>query len=56
MLAQSRVGRLEVGQFYAASDGIPELLIRTPQCLSHHPADPLTEQEIMHRASGNSPH
>ncbi|QFY06015.1 DUF87 domain-containing protein [Nonomuraea phyllanthi] len=61
-LAQSRggradrVGRLEVGQFYAASDGIPELLIRTPQCLSHHPADPLTEQEIMHRASGNSPH
>ncbi|MGP3934698.1 helicase HerA domain-containing protein [Nonomuraea sp. KM88] len=26
-------------------------LVRTPQCLSHHPADPLTEQEIMRRAS-----
>jgi len=46
-----RVGRLETGQFYAASDGIPEALIRTPQCLSHHPADPLTEQEIIERAS-----
>lgn len=46
-----RVGRLEAGQFYAASDGIPEVLIRTPQCLSHHPAHPLTEQEITDRAS-----
>ncbi|MEV4576579.1 hypothetical protein AB0K16_25345 [Nonomuraea jabiensis] len=47
-----RVGRLETGQFYAASDGIPEVLIRARQCLSHHPADPLTEQEIIERASG----
>ncbi|NBE95822.1 ATP-binding protein [Nonomuraea sp. KC401] len=46
-----RVGRLEVGQFYTVSDGIPETLVRTPQCLSHHPADPLTEQEIMRRAA-----
>ncbi|NRQ39418.1 ATP-binding protein [Nonomuraea sp. NN258] len=46
-----RVGRLETGQFYAATDGISEVLIRAPQCLSHHPADPLTEQEIIDRAS-----
>ncbi|MFG2075546.1 ATP-binding protein [Nonomuraea maritima] len=46
-----RVGRLEAGQFYAASDGVPEVLLRTPQCLSHHPADPLTEEEIIRRAS-----
>ncbi|RBQ17113.1 hypothetical protein DP939_26895 [Spongiactinospora rosea] len=57
-LAQSRggkadrVGRLEAGQFYAASDGIAEALIRAPQCLSHHPADPLVEQEILRRAAG----
>ncbi|MEV5325174.1 ATP-binding protein [Nonomuraea sp. NPDC052634] len=46
-----RVGRLETGQFYAASEGVPEVLIRARQCLSHHPADPLTEQEIIERAS-----
>ncbi|SEG89075.1 protein of unknown function DUF87 [Nonomuraea solani] len=46
-----RVGRLETGQFYAASEGISEVLIRARQCLSHHPADPLTEQEIIERAS-----
>ncbi|MET9245684.1 DUF87 domain-containing protein [Nonomuraea sp. NPDC003709] len=47
-----RVGRLDTGQFYAASDGISEVLIRGRQCLSHHPSDPLTEQEIIERASG----
>lgn len=46
-----RVGRLETGQFYAASDGLSEVLIRTPLCLSHHPADPLTEEEILERAA-----
>ncbi|WP_113705401.1 helicase HerA domain-containing protein [Nonomuraea lactucae] len=46
-----RVGRLDTGQFYTASESIPEVLIRTPQCLSHHPTGPLTEQEIMRRAS-----
>ncbi|MEU6794400.1 DUF87 domain-containing protein [Nonomuraea wenchangensis] len=45
-----RVGRLEAGQFYAASDGVPEALVRARQCLSHHPPDPLTEQEIIERA------
>ncbi|MEZ7125625.1 helicase HerA domain-containing protein [Nonomuraea sp. AD125B] len=46
-----RVGRLEAGQFYAASDGVPEALVRARQCLSHHPPDPLTEQEIIERAA-----
>ncbi|NUR87365.1 MAG: ATP-binding protein [Nonomuraea sp.] len=46
-----RVGRLETGQFYVASTGFGELLIRTPQCLTHHPPDPLTEQEITDRAA-----
>lgn len=45
-----RVGRLETGQFYAAGDGLSEVLVRTPLCLSYHPADPLTEQEILGRA------
>lgn len=44
-------GRLEAGQFYAASDGVPEALVRARQCLSHHPPDPLTEQEIIERAA-----
>ncbi|MDF5753098.1 DUF87 domain-containing protein [Spongiactinospora sp. TRM90649] len=46
-----RVGRLDTGHFYTASEGVGEVLIRTPQCLTHHPADPLTEEEIMDRAS-----
>ncbi|SET11483.1 ATP-binding protein [Nonomuraea wenchangensis] len=49
-----RVGRLEAGQFYAASDGVPEVLVRARQCLSHHPPDPLTEQEIIERAGQRS--
>lgn len=47
----ARVGRLETGQFYVATEGLTEVLVRTPQCLTHHPADPLTEPEILERAT-----
>ncbi|MDX6742981.1 ATP-binding protein [Actinocorallia sp. A-T 12471] len=46
----SRVGKLQKGQFYVASEGLPEALTQTPLCLSHHPAGPLNEQEIIARA------
>ncbi|MDX6741150.1 ATP-binding protein [Actinocorallia sp. A-T 12471] len=47
-----RVARLNPGEFYAYSTGLGEALVRTPNCLSHHPAGPLTEAEIISRASG----
>ena len=46
----SRVGKLERGQFYFATEGVSELLLQAPLCLSHHPPSPLTEPEIMARA------
>ncbi|GAB1824640.1 helicase HerA domain-containing protein [Herbidospora sp. RD11066] len=46
-----RVARLSAGQFYAATEGVSEAFIRTPYCLSHHPSDPLIDEEIMQRAS-----
>ncbi|GAB2861568.1 hypothetical protein GCM10022221_71620 [Actinocorallia aurea] len=45
-----RVGKLQRGQFYVASEGLPEALTQTPLCLSHHPAGPLNEEEILDRA------
>ncbi|ROO89437.1 DNA helicase HerA-like ATPase [Actinocorallia herbida] len=46
----ARVGKLQRGQFYVASEGLPEALTQTPLCLSHHPAGPLNESEILARA------
>ncbi|MEO5875992.1 MAG: ATP-binding protein [Streptosporangiaceae bacterium] len=46
----SRVGRLERGQFYVTSERRPEALLQAPLCLSHHPAGPLTEEEVLERA------
>ncbi|MCD0452887.1 DUF87 domain-containing protein [Actinocorallia sp. API 0066] len=46
----SRIGRLERGQFYVTSEGVPESLALIPLCLSHHPPSPLNEGEILSRA------
>jgi hypothetical protein len=46
------IGRLGAGQFYIATEGSRLREIRTPMCLSHHPSSPLTEEEVIKRASG----
>jgi hypothetical protein len=45
------IGRLSSGQFYLATEGSAFRQIRTPMCLSHHPASPLTEEEVLRRAA-----
>lgn len=45
------IGRLKAGQFYLATEGRGFQKIRTPMCLSHHPPSPLTEEEVIARAS-----
>jgi hypothetical protein len=45
------IAALERGQFYFSSEGEPvPFRIRTPLCLSHHPAHPLSEEEVAERA------
>jgi hypothetical protein len=46
------IGKLRTGEFYAAPEGNRFRKIRTPMCLSHHPRSPLTEEEVLSRASG----
>jgi len=44
------IGRLGVGEFYATSESLSFSKIRTSLCLSHHPAAPLTAEEVISRA------
>nr|WP_089249528.1 DUF87 domain-containing protein [Asanoa hainanensis] len=46
----SDVARLRPGVFYAAVDGAGFAKMRAPLCLSHHPASPLTVEEVIARA------
>ncbi|MEV4539153.1 DUF87 domain-containing protein [Asanoa sp. NPDC049518] len=46
----SDVARLRPGVFYAAVDGAGFAKLRAPLCLSHHPASPLTVEEVIARA------
>jgi DNA helicase HerA-like ATPase len=48
------VGRLSAGQFYLAAEGSGFSLLRTPMCLSRHPASPLTEDEVLARAAAGA--
>ncbi|MBW8484053.1 ATP-binding protein [Actinomadura parmotrematis] len=48
----ARIGQLKQGQFYVTTEGLSEALVQTPLCFSHHPAGPLTEEEIVQRARG----
>ncbi len=45
-----RVGRLDRGQFYVTSERLSFVQTQTPQCLTYHPASPLTEEEVVERA------
>jgi len=45
------IGQLTQGQFFAASEALAFQKIRTPLCLTYHPASPLTEEEIVRLAS-----
>lgn len=47
------IGRLKTGQFYAATEGRAFRKLSTPLCLSHHPASPPTEAEVIERARRN---
>jgi hypothetical protein len=49
------VGRLSAGQFYLATEGSAFRQLRAPMCLSHHPASPLTTEEVLARARVPSP-
>jgi hypothetical protein len=45
------IGRLTPGQFYIGTEGTSFVKAATPMCLSYHPAAPLTEEEVVLRAS-----
>jgi hypothetical protein len=44
------ISRLSSGQFYVALEGRPFRKARTPLCLSHHPASPLSSEDVLTRA------
>ncbi|SNT24726.1 protein of unknown function DUF87 [Streptosporangium subroseum] len=44
------ISKLRSGQFYTAVEGMPFVKVQVPMCLSHHPKDPLTVEEVVKRA------
>jgi DNA helicase HerA-like ATPase len=44
------IGGLGVGQFYVTSEKFGFRQLRSPFCLSHHPASPLRDEEVLDRA------
>ncbi|MDG4765641.1 ATP-binding protein [Solwaraspora sp. WMMD406] len=44
------ISQLTSGQFYVAVEGQPFRKTRTPLCLTHHPASPLTAEDVLTRA------
>ena len=44
------IARLTSGEFYLAAEGAPPEKLRTPLCLTHHPASPLSTEEVIIRA------
>jgi Helicase HerA, central domain len=47
------VARLSRGEFYFSTEAVPRpMRIRTPICLTWHPANPLTANEVVERARG----
>jgi hypothetical protein len=45
------VSRLSSGEFYLAAEGAAPRKVRTSLCLSYHPRSPLTDEEVITRAS-----
>lgn len=53
--ALADIAALQRGQFYFSTEGHPvPIRIRTPLCLSHHPSNPLSEDEVVVRAAGRA--
>lgn len=50
------ISRLRTGQFYVAVEGSPFVKAQTPLCLTHHPASPLTTEEVVNRARNTTGH
>jgi hypothetical protein len=48
------IAQLTKGQFFTASDGVAFQKIRSPLCLTHHPASPLTQEEVVRLAFQSS--
>lgn len=46
----SNIAGLDVGQFYVAGETFDFRRMRSPMCLSHHPASPLPLEEVLERA------
>ena len=44
------IGRLQRGEFYFTTEGLRPLKLRTPICLSFHPPNPPTPEEVVTRA------
>ncbi|GGL07046.1 ATPase [Sphaerisporangium melleum] len=51
----AEVGRLGAGEFYVAAEGAGFRRIQAPLCLSHHPEQALTAEEVVARARVSSP-
>ncbi|MDR7278004.1 ATP-binding protein [Catenuloplanes atrovinosus] len=49
------IARLTSGEFYLAAEGAPPRKLRTPLCLTHHPASPLSTEEVVLRARAGRP-
>jgi DNA helicase HerA-like ATPase len=50
------IGKLSRGEFYVSTEGLPRpVRIRTPLCLSFHPANPLTAEEVVAKARDAAP-
>jgi hypothetical protein len=49
------IGGLGVGQFYVTSEKFGFRQLRSPFCLSHHPASPLRDEEVLDRARKGHP-
>ncbi|MFK0248398.1 ATP-binding protein [Amycolatopsis azurea] len=48
------ISRLERAQFYVAGEGFGFQRVTTPLCLTHHPASPLSVEEVLGRARGEA--
>jgi hypothetical protein len=46
------IGRLKSGEFYFSTEGLTRpIKVKTPLCLSWHPANPPTAEEVIRKAA-----
>jgi DNA helicase HerA-like ATPase len=44
------ISRVDTGEFFVSGEGVAFQRTRVPLCLTHHPASPLTTEEVLDRA------